>query len=130
MLRIVLADDQASVRRGIRCLLEDEPDFVVAGEASDGAEAIEVTGKVKPDILITDLRMPYLDGIQVTEIVARSCPDCRVIVLSMYGSRPYMEAALQAGACGYVLKRFSGDGLIEAIRTVGAGGSYFKYLNT
>lgn len=130
MLRIVLADDQASVRRGIRCLLEDEPDFVVAGEASDGAEAVEVTGKVKPDILITDLRMPHLDGIQVTEIVARSCPDCRVIVLSMYGGRPYVEAALQAGACGYVLKRFSGDGLIEAIRTVGAGGSYFKYLNT
>ncbi len=130
MLKIVLADDQPSVRRGIRGLLEDEPDLEVTGEAENGAEAVEMTGRLKPDILVTDLRMPYLDGIQVTEIVARSCPDCRVIILSMYGSKPYVEAAVRAGACGYVLKKFSADGLLEAIRTVATGGSYFRYLNT
>jgi DNA-binding NarL/FixJ family response regulator len=130
MLKIVLADDQSSVRRGIRRLLEDERDFEIAGEASDGAEAVEVTGRLKPDILVTDLRMPYLNGIQVTEIVVRSCPNCRVIILSMYGSKSYVEAAARAGASGYVLKKFSADGLPEAIRTVGSGGSYFRHLNT
>jgi DNA-binding NarL/FixJ family response regulator len=130
MLRIVVAEDQQSVRQGIRSLLEDQPDFEVAGEAENGAEAVELTDRLKPDILVTDLRMPYLNGIQVTEIVARSCPDCRVIILSMYGSRSYVKAAVQAGASGYVLKKFSADGLPEAIRTVGTGGSYFRHLNT
>jgi len=130
MLKIVLAEDQPAVRRGIRGLLEDEPDFEITGEAENGAEAVEVTDRLKPDILVTDIRMPYLDGIQVTEIVARSCPSCRVIILSMYGGKSYVEAAVRAGACGYVLKKFSADGLPEAIRTVGAGGSYFRYLNT
>lgn len=129
MLKIVLADDQKAVRRGIRGLLEGEPDLEVVGEASDGAEAVEITSRLKPDILVTDLKMPQLDGIGVTGRVKELSAGTRVIILSMYEGKTYVKAALQAGASGYVLKRFSADGLTEAIRTVGAGGSYFKHLN-
>jgi len=126
MWKIVLADDQKSVRQGVRGWLEDEQGFKVVGEASDGAEAVEVTSRQKPDILVTDLKMPRLDGIEVTKRVRELSPDTRVIILSMYGNKVYVDAAFKAGAWGYVLKKFSTDGLTDAIRTVAGGRAYLS----
>jgi DNA-binding NarL/FixJ family response regulator len=126
MWKIVLADDQKSVRQGVRDWLEDEPGFKVIGEASDGAEAVEVTSRQKPDILVTDLKMPCLDGIEVTKRVRELSPDTRVIILSMYGNKVYVDAAFKAGAWGYVLKKFSADGLTDAIRSVAGGRTYLS----
>jgi DNA-binding NarL/FixJ family response regulator len=126
MQKIVVADDLTLVREGIRTLLEGEPDFTVIGEANDGVEAVEVTSRLKPDILVTDLKMPRLDGIQVVHRVRRVSPDTRVIILSMYRIKLYVDAALRAGAWGYVLKKSSSDGLVEAIRTVAAGKRYLS----
>jgi DNA-binding NarL/FixJ family response regulator len=124
MLKIVLADDHILVRQGLKRLLEDEPNFEVIGEVGDGDEAVEITSRLKPDILVTDLKMPRLDGIKVTQQVRRLSPNTRVIILSMYGVSLYVDAAFKAGACGYVIKKSSADGLIKAIRTVAAGKSY------
>jgi DNA-binding NarL/FixJ family response regulator len=126
MLKIVLADDQKLVREEIKFLLEDELGINVIGEARDGAEAIEITIKLKPDILVTDLRMPHFDGIEVTKRVRQLSSHTRTIILSMYGDRSYVDAALKAGARGYVLKKYSGDGLMQAISTVSDGRIYLS----
>lgn len=124
MWKIVLADDQAAVRQGVKDWLEDEPDLEVVGEAVDGVDAVELTDSMKPDILITDLKMPRLDGIGVTKRVRQLSPDTRVIILSMYGNGVYVDAALNAGALGYVIKKSSADGLLDAIRAVADGKTY------
>lgn len=126
MLKIVLADDQTMIRQGIKELLEDEPDFAVVGEASDGVQAVEVIRRKKPDILVTDLKMPRLNGVGVMERVRKLSPDTRVIILSMYGSKVHVDAAFKAGAHGYVLKKFSADILTEAIRVVASGRTYLS----
>ena len=125
---IVLADDHRMVRQGLRGLLEDETDLRVVGEAADGIEAVQVTARLKPDILVTDLRMPGLDGIQVTARVRELSPATGIVILSMYGIRVYVDAALRAGARGYVVKKSAADGLMGAIRIVAAGGSYVSPL--
>ncbi len=119
--RILIADDHKLVRQGIRRLLEAEADFEIVGEANDGVEAVEKTAELKPDILITDLKMPRLGGIKVTERVRESSPDTRIIILSMYQEKAYVAAALNAGARGYVLKKSSTDVLVDAIRAVARG---------
>lgn len=126
MYKIVLADDQAAVRQGVKDWLEDEPDLEVVGEAGDGVEAVELTDRMKPDILITDLKMPRLDGIDVTKRVRQLSLDTRVIILSMYGDGIYVDAALNAGAMGYVTKKSGADGLLDAIRTVANGKTYVR----
>jgi DNA-binding NarL/FixJ family response regulator len=126
MVRIVIADDQPSVRRNVKVLLEDETDFEVIGEASDGVRAVELTGKLRPDILVSDLKMPHLDGIGVTRRIAKLYPEIGVIIFTMYGDTVYVEAALKAGARGYLLKQSCVDGLIEAVRSVAAGNSYIR----
>lgn len=126
MWQVVLADDQKSVRQGVRDWLEDEPDFQIIGEARDGVEAVDLTSELKPDILVTDLKMPRLDGIGVTERVRQLSPDTRIIILSMYGDRLYVDAAFKAGAMGYILKKSSADGLLDALRTVADGKKYLS----
>ena len=122
--KILVVDDAMFMRTMIKNLLKSKAEFEVIGEASGGTEAVKITSNLKPDILVTDLKMPELDGIEVIRDVRESSPGTRVIVISMYGVKLYVDAALRAGALGYVHKKSSVDGLIEAIRAVAAGKNY------
>ena len=125
-MKILIADDHEAVRHGIKSILQAESDFEIVSEASDGIEAVEKSKQLKPDILVTDLKMPKLNGIEVTERVRESSPDTRIIILSMYNSKTYVLGALNSGAMGYVIKKSSADGLTEAIRTVAGGKQYLS----
>src|ERR671925_447851 len=114
--RIVLADDHPVVRHGVRSLLQAEADFSVIGEANDGIEAVQVTERLQPDILVVDLMIPGLNGLEITRQVKQRCPGTRVIVLSMHANEPYVLEALKNGASGYVLKDSSGTDLIHAVK--------------
>lgn len=124
--RIVLADDHHVVREGLRALLEAEPDLTVAGEAADGLTTVHLVERVKPDVLVVDVMMPALNGLEVTRQVVRRSPDTRVIVLSMYSDESYVMEALKNGAAGYVLKSSTRSDLVQAIREVMAGERYLS----
>jgi DNA-binding NarL/FixJ family response regulator len=124
MTTIVLVDDHQILRQGVRNLLEDDPDLKVIGEAADGKEGIELTERLKPDILISDLMMKGLNGIDVTREVRKRSPDTRIIILSMYDDDGYVNQAMREGAMGYVLKGSGIDELLTAIRNVLAGSIY------
>lgn len=126
MIKIVLADDHVLARGYVKDLLNDEPGLEIIGEAGDGVEAVELTARLKPDILVTDLKMPRLNGIEVTTRIRQLSPDTRVIILSLYGDKAYVDSALKAGAQAYVLKKFSADGLTDAIQSVVAGKNYLS----
>ena len=121
---IVLADDHNVVRQGFRSLLEKQEDFSVIAEASDGLEAVKATCGLKPDVLLVDLMMPGLNGLEVTRQIGRLSPNTRVIVLSMYMDEPYVIEALQNGAWGYVLKESNVSDLVKAIHEVADGRHY------
>jgi two-component system, NarL family, response regulator NreC len=123
-ITIVLADDHNIVRQGFRSLLENQEGFSVIAEASDGLEALKVTGDLKPDVLVVDLMMPCLNGLEVTRRIGKISPNTRVIVLSMYMDEPYVIEALQNGAWGYVLKESNISDLLKAIREVADGRHY------
>lgn len=126
MIRIVIADDHSLIRQGVRSLLEDVPDIEVVGEAEDGLTARALAERLKPDVLIMDINMPGLTGIQVTEqLTAQSAPT-RVIILSMYSDEAVVRQALHSGAKGYLLKRSVIEELALAIRSVHAGNAYFS----
>lgn len=114
--RILLGDDHALVRRGLRLILDNEPDLTVVAEAGDGAEAVERAVVHRPDIAILDIAMPRLTGLQATRELARLAPDTRVLILTMYDNEQYLLEALQAGASGYVLKSVADRDLVEACR--------------
>lgn len=118
---IVLADDHHVVRQGLRALLETEPDFTLVGEAGDGLEAVRVTERVKPNVLIADLMMPGINGLEVTRQVSERTPQTRVLVLSMHANDAYVLEALKNGASGYLLKNSAASDLIRAVREVSAG---------
>jgi DNA-binding NarL/FixJ family response regulator len=124
MTTIVLVDDHQILRQGVRNLLEDDPDLKVIGEAADGKEGIELTERLKPDILISDLMMKGLNGIDVTREVRKRSPDTRIIILSMYDDDGYVNQAMREGAMGYVLKGAGIDELLTAIRNVLSGSIY------
>lgn len=123
---IVLADDHHIVRQGVKALLENEKDFEVVGEASDGITVLTITGRLKPDILVLDLMMPGLNGLEVTRRVAKVSPATKTIILSMYMNEPYVIEALRNGAYGYILKESNIGDLIRAIREVAAGRHYLS----
>lgn len=123
---IVLADDHHIVRQGLRALLESDPHFRLVGEAGDGIEAVRLTERLKPDVLITDVMMPGLSGLEVTRQVTRSTPRTRVIILSMHTSDAYVLEAIKNGASGYVLKDSQASDLIQAVREVAAGRRYLS----
>jgi two-component system, NarL family, response regulator NreC len=125
-LSIVLADDHQMVRQGLRCLLEEVSDFHVVGEAADGRAVAPLIAKLVPDVLILDLMMPGLNGLDVTRLVCSHTPHPAVVVLSMHANEAYVLEALRAGALAYVLKDASSDCLVKAIRTAAAGGRYFS----
>lgn len=123
-LRIVLADDHPVMRDGLRGLLNAEPDMRVVGEASDGEAAYRLTGDLTPDVLVIDLSMPVMGGVQATEIVKGKCPNVKVLALTVHEESLYVRQLLRAGASGYVLKRAAAAELVRAIRVVAGGGTY------
>lgn len=126
MVSVVLADDHVVVRQGLRALLESDPNIVIAGEASNGIEAVDMVTRWRPTVLITDLMMPGLDGLAITQKLSHMQLDTQVIILSMYGDQAYVLTALKNGAAGYVLKESCGAELFQAIREVVAGQRYIS----
>jgi DNA-binding NarL/FixJ family response regulator len=126
MITIVLADDHRIVRQGLRLLLEAEPDFRLIGEAGDGLEAVRLVEHLKPDVLVIDLLMPGLNGLEATRQVSKQVPQTRILVLSMYADDAYVVEALRNGALGYVLKDCTAANLVQAVREVFAGRRYLS----
>jgi DNA-binding NarL/FixJ family response regulator len=124
--RILIVDDQRLMREGLRTLLELEPDFDVAGEAGDGAAALEAYEASTPDIVLMDIRMPGMDGVEATRRLRARHPGARVIILTTFDDEAYVFDGLRAGAQGYLLKDLSGNELATAIRTVMAGGALIE----
>ncbi|MFF2644289.1 response regulator [Streptomyces niveus] len=114
--RILLADDHALVRRGVRLILDGEPDLTVVAEAGDGAEAIELAREHRPDLAILDIAMPRLTGLQAARELSRLLPETRILILTMYDNEQYFFEALKCGASGYVLKSVADRDLLEACR--------------
>jgi DNA-binding NarL/FixJ family response regulator len=119
--RILLADDHAVVRRGLRMVLDAQPDLVVVAEAGTGAEAVEAAGRKPFDLAVLDVSMPRMTGLQAAAELTRRLPALKVLMLSMYDSERYVYEALRAGACGYVLKSAADRDLVEACRAVMRG---------
>jgi DNA-binding NarL/FixJ family response regulator len=120
-IRVLVADDQAVVRQGVVLLLSTSADIEVAGEASDGQEALRLALDLKPDVALVDLRMPGLDGAQVTERIVRAGTGTRVLILTTYADDDAVLPALRAGAVGYLTKDVTGEALLAAVRDVAAG---------
>ncbi|MCW2892044.1 MAG: response regulator receiver protein [Actinomycetia bacterium] len=118
---VVVADDQAIVRAGFRLLIDSEPDLTVLGEAADGAEAVAVTKKTAPDVVLMDIRMPVMDGIAATRLIAADASRSRVLILTTFDLDEYVFAALRAGASGFMLKDRPPEELLAAIRVVAVG---------
>jgi DNA-binding NarL/FixJ family response regulator len=127
-LTILLADDHTLVRAGIRALVERLPSVNVVGEAKDGREALRLAKDRKPDIILMDIAMPGLNGLEATKRVAKECPGVNVIILSMYASEEYVREAINAGAAGYLIKRSAATELLHAITAVARGEKYFSPL--
>ena len=123
---IALADDHIVVRQGLRALLETEPDFRIVGEAGDGPEAVHLVERLQPDVLVLDLMLPGLSGLEVTRLVRQGSPQTRVLILSMYADEAYVLRALKNGAAGYVLKDSSAADLVQAVREVAGGRRYLS----
>lgn len=123
---IVLVDDHALVRNGIRSLLESEKDLRVIGEGADGTEAITLAETHKPDLMILDIRMPNMNGIEAVRKLGDSAPDVKCIILSMHDSEEYILQSVSAGAEGYLLKDTGKEEFIKAIHTVREGGKYYS----
>jgi two-component system, NarL family, response regulator NreC len=125
-IRILLADDHNVMRGGLRLLLERQPGFKVVGEASDGRQAVEQAEATKPDIIVLDIAMPNLSGIEAAQRISSLLPQTRIIILSMHSDESYVLRALKAGAKGYLLKDSAENDLIEAIRAVDEGKAFFS----
>jgi len=126
LTRVLLADDHAILRSGLRLLLEREPDLRVTGEAVDGREAIDWLSREEADVVVMDVGLPGLNGMEATDQITRKYPQVRVVVLSMHRDETYVLRCLRAGARGYVLKESAETELIAAIRAVIAGRSFFS----
>jgi DNA-binding NarL/FixJ family response regulator len=121
MTSILLADDQELLRMGFRMVLEAQPEFAVAGEAAGGHEAVELTATLEPDVVLMDVRMPDMDGVEATRRIVRSGSSSRVIILTTFDLDDYVYSALRAGASGFLLKDAPSDDLLSAIRCVASG---------
>jgi DNA-binding NarL/FixJ family response regulator len=122
-VRIIIADDHVLVREGIQAMLESEPDLEVIGEAADGREALELCRELCPDLVLMDVRMPVMDGLEATREIKRECPEASVLMVTTYESSDYLFEAIKAGAAGYVLKNVSKPQLSDALRRVLSGES-------
>lgn len=126
MIRVLIVDDHAVLRSGLRLLIDNEPDIEVVGEASDGAAALERVQALQPDVVLMDISLPDMNGIQVIrQIKEGECP-CSILVLTMHPEASYLRPALDAGADGYVVKSVADDELLDAIRAVHRGHSFLR----
>jgi DNA-binding NarL/FixJ family response regulator len=125
-VRVMLVDDQKLMREGLRILLELEPDLQVVGEASDGSAALATYAQAQPDVVLMDVRMPGMDGVEATWRLRERWPEARVIILTTFDDEAYVFEGLRAGALGYLLKDVSGEELADAVRKVAAGGALIE----
>lgn len=123
-IRVLLADDHAILRAGLRALLDAEPDMTVVGEAANGEEAVQQTRGLGPDVVVMDISMPVMDGLEATRRITADLATTRVLVLTMHAEQQYLLKVLEAGGSGYVLKRSADTELMEAIRTVHRGEAF------
>jgi two-component system, NarL family, response regulator NreC len=126
LINIILADDHHIVRKGLQALLSSETDFKIVGEAGDGLEAVRLVEKLKPEILVLDLMMGGINGLEVTRQLNKKCPQTGIVVLSMHSNEAYVLEALRCGAKAYILKDNTTDDLVHAIREVAAGHRYLS----
>lgn len=125
-ISVFIADDHAVVRDGLKLLLQAQPDITVAGEASNGRDAVRLIGKLAPDVAVLDIAMPQMNGIEAAAQVHAISSRTRVIILSMHASSEHVFRALQAGAAGFVLKESAGAEVVQAVRAVSAGGRFLS----
>jgi len=125
-LRILLADDHIVMRTGLRALLERQPHLEVVGESENGRETVTLAGSLRPDVVVMDVGMPILNGIDATQTIVAECPTTAVIILSMHADESYVMRALKAGARGYLLKDSAAADLMGAIQAVSQGKSFFS----
>jgi DNA-binding NarL/FixJ family response regulator len=125
-IRLMLVDDHELVRDGLRARLGDVPEICIVGEAGNGQDALVLAAALHPTLILVDVRLPDMSGIELTSRLVDVAPDTRIMILSMYDNREYVLSAVRAGACGYVLKDAPSGEIIAAIKAVVAGGSYFS----
>jgi len=125
-IKLLIVDDHAILREGIRSLLERQEGMRVIGEAGNGSEALLKVADLSPDIVLMDIAMPEMNGLEATRQICQRFPEVKVLILTQHDNREYVEPALQAGAAGYVLKRSGGRDLVNAIRQVHEGGAFLE----
>ena len=125
-IKVFLADDHAVVRDGLRLLLEAKGDITVIGEAADGFETVNKVEQLKPDVVLMDIAMPEMSGIEATQQICNACPSTQVVILSMHATTEHIYRALKAGAKGYLLKESAGADVVKAVRTVHLGRRYLS----
>jgi DNA-binding NarL/FixJ family response regulator len=125
-IRVLLADDHTIVRQGLRVLLEAEPDIVVIGEAETGRQAVQLARKLRPDVIVMDIAMPTLNGLEATRQITKEVPNVRLLVLSSYNDDEYVHQVTEAGATGYLLKQTAATDLIKAVHEARNGNAFFS----
>ncbi len=126
VIRVLLVDDHTILREGVRALLAGEPEIVVVGEAADGQEAVDKVEALRPDIVLMDMVMPRMNGLEATARIRQRHSDVKVLILSMYDDDEYVQQVIQAGASGYLLKGMAADDLVLAIHEVYSGSSFLN----
>src|SRR5579872_1682893 len=125
-ITVLLAEDHEIVREGFRCLLKHEPDIEVVGEAETGRQAVQLTRKLRPAVVVMDIAMPLLNGLEATRQIRKECPDARVLILSAHSDDAYIEQVEALGAAGFLLKQTSSHVLATAIRAIQKGSTFFS----
>ena len=125
-ITVLLSDDHTVVREGLRLLLTKEPDIQVVGEAANGRRSVGEAKRLKPDVVVMDIAMPLLNGLEAARQISKEVPSSRVLILSAYSDDAYIEHAIEAGAAGYLMKETAGDDLLRAIREIAKGNAFFS----